>query len=59
MKACTMWEKHTTAHITEAGVAMTEIEEVVLNVKAGGNGGCRHGHHLGSLKIQSIRVIWD
>ena len=38
MRACTLWEKHTTGHITEAGVAATEIEEVVLNVRAGGNG---------------------
>ena len=59
MKACTLWEKHTTAHITETGVAAIEIEEVVLNVRAGGQRGCSHGHHWGSLKIQSIRVIWD
>ena len=39
MRACTLWEKHTTGHITEAGVAATEIEEVVLNVRARGNGG--------------------
>ena len=39
MRACTLWEKHTTGHITEACVAATEIEEVVLNVRARGNGG--------------------
>ena len=62
MRDCTLWEKHTTRHIDETDVAAAEIEEVVLNERAGGNGMQTQSPSTnlkGSLKFQSISVVWD